>query len=235
MIGVTVVIPAHNAGAPFAGSLPTIADHFSLYRSGGYDFSYVIVEDGSSDETRAVAQRFARWRSNVRVVSHLCHRGVGAALRTAFNDLHADYAIVLDPHLGYAPSTGMELLEALERENADIAVASSRLPGRVVRLRGTYGAAKLGFGGAYEALVGLVRAYRVAALQRLSFSADGVEALPELLARALHGGMNVIAVPATPWHETRRAGVREAVRSMLAALKYFPVLAFGSARHPETC
>ena len=235
MTGVTVVIPAYNAGAPFAASLPTIADHFSLYRSGGYEFSYLIIEDGSSDSTRAIAQRFARWRSNVRVVSHLCHRGVGAAMRTAFNETRADFAIVLDPALAYAPATGMELVEALERENADIAIASSHVHGATISLGDASRRAKLGVGGAYEALVGMVRAYRVPAVKRLRFSSDGVAALPELLARAIREGMYIVAVPAMPWNVARRSNARDAILAFIAALKYFPIVAFGAPRKQEAC
>ncbi len=62
MTSVTVVVPAYNEGATFAGSLAALADYFAMHRGGDYEFHYLIVDDGSSDETGAVAETFARWR-----------------------------------------------------------------------------------------------------------------------------------------------------------------------------
>ncbi len=59
MTSVTVIVPAYNEGSTFAGSLVTIAEYFSLHERGGYQFNYLIVDDGSSDETYSLAQTFA--------------------------------------------------------------------------------------------------------------------------------------------------------------------------------
>jgi dolichol-phosphate mannosyltransferase len=214
MTRVAVVVPAYNEGDGFAAALTNVADYFAIYRSCGYEFQYVIVDDGSSDETQAFAQSFARWRDDVRILRHDRNRGLGAALRTAFREIDAELAVVLDADLSYSPATAMELLETLERENADIALASPYARGgsvinvppmRRVLSREANRVLSLATGGRYATLTCMVRAYRVAVLSQLEFRSDGMEAVAELALCALRKKMKVVEVPATlRWSDQRR-------------------------------
>ena len=51
MTTVSVIIPAYNEGAGFACSLVRIADYYGIHERCGYQFEYVIVDDGSTDDT----------------------------------------------------------------------------------------------------------------------------------------------------------------------------------------
>ncbi|HUQ44469.1 MAG TPA: glycosyltransferase family 2 protein [Candidatus Limnocylindria bacterium] len=73
--------PAHNEAENLRGlvaealeTLPTLADTFEI----------VIVDDGSTDETAAIAQDLAAAHPEVRVVHHATNLGYGAALRSGF-------------------------------------------------------------------------------------------------------------------------------------------------------
>lgn len=227
MTGVTVVVPAYNEGIALASNLIAIADYFALFGGAGYDFRYAIVDDGSTDETYEVAQNFARWRSNVTVLRHPHNRGLGAALRTAFHQIDTEYAIVLDADLSYAPATGMELLETLERENADIAIASAYMRGGAVqnvpflrRIMSREANRLLSFAakGRYATFTCMVRAYRMDALRRVPFAADRMEAVPELLLGAIRGNLKIVEVPATlRWSAERRNAAGRVRPSRLAA------------------
>lgn len=227
MTSVTVVIPAYNEGDAFASGLVTLRDYFSLHSSCGYDFHYVIVDDGSTDDTYAAAQAFARWHDNVCVLQHSRNRGLGAALRTAFQRLETELAVVLDADLSYSPATGMELIEALERENADIALASPYMRGgavlnvppvRRILSREANRVLSLAASGRFATLTCMVRAYRVAALKQLEFSGDRMEAVAEMLLCALRRKMTVVEIPATlRWSAERRRGGNRVSVSRLAA------------------
>ncbi|MGC1381406.1 MAG: glycosyltransferase family 2 protein, partial [Candidatus Baltobacteraceae bacterium] len=192
-----------------------IAEYFSLHQHGGYEFNYLIVDDGSRDETYALAQTFARWRKGVRVLHHERNRGLGAALRTAIAEIDSDLAVVLDADLSYSPATAMELIETLEREHADIALASPYARGGCVRnvplLRRVLSSEanrllSLATSGRYATLTCMVRAYRVSALRQLEFRNDGMEAIPEMLLFALRQRMSVVEIPAAlVWSDERRA------------------------------
>lgn len=213
MTSVTVVLPAFNEGADLAPSLAKLAEYFALHR--GYEFRYIIVDDGSSDDTLRAAKDFARWRPNVRVLEHQRNRGVGAALRTAFREVDTDLVVVLDVDLSYEPRTAMQLIEALDRENADIALASPYLRGGAVvnvpfvrRLLSREGNRflSLATAGRYATLTCMVRAYRTSALRQLEFCTDGKVAIAEMLLDGIRKKMRVIELPATlRWSQARRS------------------------------
>ena len=207
-------------------SLTVLAEYFALHR-GGYDFRYVIVDDGSTDETLQVAKSFARWRPNVRVLTHDRNRGVGAALRTAFEGIHTDIAIVMDTDLSYEPAVAMQLIEVLDREGADVATASPYLRGgsvvnvplvRRVLSREANRILSLATSGRCSTVTCMVRAYRVEALRQLEFRDDGKAAIAEILLSAIRKKMRVVEVPATlQWSQSRRRGSRRIDPLNLAA------------------
>lgn len=214
MTSVTVVIPAFNEGSFFASALSTLSEYFAIHRSGGYDFHFLIVDDGSTDDTHAVAATFARWRPNVRVLRHERNRGLGAAMRTAFAAIETELAVVLDADLTYSPAVAMELVEALEASHADIAMASPYMPGgsvagvpfvRRILSREANRLLSLAVCGKYATLTCMVRAYRACALPELQFRSDDKSAVAELMLGAMRKKMSVIEVPATlKWTPERR-------------------------------
>ena len=243
MTSVTVIIPAYNEGAAFAGTLVAVAEHFSYYRSAGYDFHYLVVDDGSADETAEAAENFARWRSNVRVIRHPENRGLGGALRTAFAAVGTDLALVLDADLSYPPSLGMQLIETLERDGCDVVTASPYMRGgsivnvplvRRILSREANRLLSLATAGKYATMTCMVRAYRRSALERLTFVSDGMDACAEILLDALRKGLIVGEVPATlHWSAERRASglriapvkvTRQIWRTMALAFAFRPAL-----------
>ncbi len=241
---VTVVIPAYNEGPGLADALTAIATYFASH-GGTYEFSYLIVDDGSNDNTYSVAEAFARRCLRARVLRHSVNRGLGAALRTAFENVRTDFAVVLDADLSYSPATAMKLIEALAIERADIALASPyalggsvlNVPGlRRVLSREANRFLSLATNGRYATLTCMVRAYRVAAMRRLDFRGDRMVAIVEMLLCALRQNMRVVEVPATlEWSDARRNGGRrinvariasQIAATVLLGCRYRPALWF---------
>jgi dolichol-phosphate mannosyltransferase len=218
MSRVTVILPAYNEGAAFGASLTSLADYVAMHRGGGHEFHYVIVDDGSSDETYAAAVNFARWRRNVRVLRHDKNRGLGAALRTAFAAIETELALVLDSDLSYSAATAIDLVEALEQKGADIVLASAYARGgavanvpflRRILSREANRLLSLATGGRYATLTCMVRAYRADAARRLEFRSDGMIAIPEMLLSGVRQHMRIVEVPATlRWSDERVAARR---------------------------
>jgi Glycosyl transferase family 2 len=85
---VSVVMPAHNAAAYIEEAVQSVlAQTFS-------DFELVIVDDGSTDQTRDVLSRFNDDR--IRILGHDERRGVIAARNTAGHASRGQYLAVLD-------------------------------------------------------------------------------------------------------------------------------------------
>lgn len=86
------------------------------------DCEFVIVDDGSTDQTWALLEKTARSCPRVRLVRHECNRGVAAAIRTGMLATTADWVASIDGDLSYDPMELRAMLPLLA--NADIVTAS---------------------------------------------------------------------------------------------------------------
>jgi glycosyltransferase involved in cell wall biosynthesis len=93
----------------------------------------LIVDDGSSDGSRAVVERLGRELPGVRVAFHDRNRGKGAALRTGFGMVTGDVVIIQDADLEYDPADYGHLIEPIVEGNADV-VFGSRFGGETHRV-----------------------------------------------------------------------------------------------------
>ncbi|GAC1400056.1 MAG: glycosyltransferase family 2 protein [Chloroflexota bacterium] len=120
----SVVIPSYNEER----TILRVVDAVQRVDLGSdIDKEIVIVDDGSSDGTRALLKRFAG-DTNVRVLLHHRNFGKGAALRTGFDVVTGDIIIVQDADMEYDPQEFPRLLEPILQGHADV-VYGSRLSG----------------------------------------------------------------------------------------------------------
>jgi glycosyltransferase involved in cell wall biosynthesis len=73
--------PAYNDGGTIASLVIRAVQAASQLTT---DFEVIVVNDGSTDSTRDVADELARTYPQVRVIHHSQNRGYGGALRTGF-------------------------------------------------------------------------------------------------------------------------------------------------------
>lgn len=99
--GLTVFFPAYNDGGT-VGSLVVRAVQAASRLTP--DFEVIVVNDGSSDATAAVADEMARLYPNVRVVHHPANRGYGGALRTGFASARKEIIFYTDGDAQYDPA-----------------------------------------------------------------------------------------------------------------------------------
>ncbi|MGE3154074.1 MAG: glycosyltransferase family 2 protein [Nitrospiraceae bacterium] len=118
---ISVVIPVFN-------ELATIDEIVSRVQQVPFEKEIIIVDDGSTDGTRAHLEVLKR-RSEVRVLLHECNRGKGAALRTGFEAASGDVVIVQDADLEYDPADYPILLRPIQDGHADVVYGSRFLGG----------------------------------------------------------------------------------------------------------
>ena len=80
-VGLTMFFPAYNDGGTIASLVIQAVQVAGRLTS---DFEIIIVNDGSSDSTRDIADELARTYPEVRVVHHPHNRGYGGAVRSGF-------------------------------------------------------------------------------------------------------------------------------------------------------
>src|SRR5437868_3696326 len=109
---VSVLVPAYNAEATLAESLRSaLASSYS-------NLEVVLVDDGSTDATIAVAEAFARDDGRVRLFRQP-HGGVSAALNFGFDQIRGDLVARLDSDDLWHPT---KLEKQVELMTADPAV-----------------------------------------------------------------------------------------------------------------
>ncbi len=115
----SVVIPAYNHERFIGEALA------SLQAQTAGDFEVLVVDDGSSDATAAVAQAVAREDSRVRVLEQV-NRGSHAAINRGIAESRGQWVAILNSDDRYAP-TRLERLQQTAAEGARFVVTDARL------------------------------------------------------------------------------------------------------------
>ncbi len=114
----SVVIPVYNEAR-------TIAEIIAYVDRVAVEKEIIVVDDCSTDGTRAALAAVASRFPNLTVLHHERNMGKGRALHTGFAVARGDYVIVQDADLEYDPESYVKLLRPLEQGKAD-AVYGSR-------------------------------------------------------------------------------------------------------------
>jgi len=100
----SVVIPMYNEAARFPQAAPRL---LAYLQAQPYAYEIVVVSDGSTDETIAVARRELAADPALRVIENAPNRGKGHALRTGMTAAQGDIVLFTDADL----STPVEELD----------------------------------------------------------------------------------------------------------------------------
>ncbi len=124
-----VLLPAFNEETALPLLVSRINDFFDLSHT---DYRIVVVDDGSSDRTAAVAQELAQ-KFPLDLVPHEVNKGLGAAMLTGFSYLcqHAesgDLVVAMDADNTHDPSLIPKMVQAIE-DGSDVVIASRYAPG----------------------------------------------------------------------------------------------------------
>jgi glycosyltransferase involved in cell wall biosynthesis len=121
----SVVIPVYN-------ERPTIEAILQRVAATGLAGQILVVDDGSTDASAEVAERFAAEHPEVGVLRHERNRGKGAAVRTGIAHARGQFTIVQDADLEYDPNDIARLLAVAEERGARV-VYGSRILGSKAR------------------------------------------------------------------------------------------------------
>lgn len=132
-VRVDIAIPVFNEEHVLPGCIDVL--HAYLTERFPFDWTITIVDNASTDDTRAVADHIAGGRPRVRT---LCteQRGKGHALRLAWSASTADVVAYMDVDLSTGLDALLPLVACLADGHSDIAIGSRLAPGaRTVRGR----------------------------------------------------------------------------------------------------
>ena len=117
---VSFIVPAYDEAATIRQVLEAL-DRLDL------DKQVIVVDDGSRDDTAAIAERWAAAHDGSLVIRQP-NRGKGAAIRAAIPHVDGDIAVIQDADMEYDPADVPALIEPIVLGTADV-VFGSRLSG----------------------------------------------------------------------------------------------------------
>ncbi|HUO84067.1 MAG TPA: glycosyltransferase family 2 protein [Thermoanaerobaculia bacterium] len=195
-----VVIPALDAAAtvgPIVESVISVAADVS--KRSPLEISVVVVDDGSTDPTAAVAEK-----AGAVVLRHPRNRGKGGALKTGFHyglDHQCDAVVTLDADGQHIPAEIPKLIDAARDQEADLVLGSRGhlFPGMVSRRRNAnrfsaWAISKAAGRRIDDSQTGF-RLYSSRLLRDVPIRAEGFDAESEIIVRAGRRGYRIAMIP----------------------------------------
>jgi glycosyltransferase involved in cell wall biosynthesis len=127
---ISIIIPAYNAEKYLTAALESVCRQT-------YDpLEILVINDGSTDQTKDIADNYAEKDDRIRVI-HIANQGVSHARNLGIEEASGDYLFFLDAD-DYLESEAMEqYMQAAVRNDADIVTAPyfELLDGGIMRIR----------------------------------------------------------------------------------------------------
>jgi glycosyltransferase involved in cell wall biosynthesis len=163
----------------------------------------IIVDDGSTDGTRALYPMLKTLDDSIQVIMHDRNQGKGAAVRTGFGVATGDIFLIQDADLEYDPRDYADLIRPIEEGRADV-VYGSRLRGGPTRAMFFWHMV----GNKFLTLVTNVlynailtdmetcyKAFKAEVVHGIPLRAKGFEFEPEITSKVLKRGFRIYEVP----------------------------------------
>jgi glycosyltransferase involved in cell wall biosynthesis len=192
----------------------------------GREFEVILVDDGSTDRTREIAEQIAAGDPRVRCVSHRQNQGYGAALRTGINSARLELVAFADGDGQFDPAEISVLLDALPDKDIVIGYRLRRADPwhRTLNAR------------AWAALVGILfgvwpkdldcgfKLFRREAVQSLELESNGAFISTELLAKAKKAGLRIGQAGVS--HFPRTAGASTGNSPFVIAKAFYEIVVY---------
>ena len=213
---VSIVCPFYNEAGILEHSVRHMLEQLQSLEG---TWELIIVNDGSTDESPAIAQRLAGISPHLKVLGYARNRGRGHALRTGIAASRAELIVTTEIDLSWGDRIVHELVAELRAHpDCDIVVASPHLKG------GSYKnvpfkrvmLSKLGnlviracMSNAATMNTGMTRGYRRELIQSLPLTEDGKEFHLEVILKARAFGARLREIPAVlEWKDYKHQGKR---------------------------
>ncbi len=200
---VSVVVPCFNE-EPTLAYLANTLERFIKEYERLYKFTFVFVDDGSSDATWSRLNELFGARDDCVLVQHKQNRGVAAATLTGIHHAPDEIVASIDCDCSYDPNH-LTVMIPLLTEGIDLVTASpyhsdgavAHVPGwRLFLSKGLSRLYRLVLHHKFSTYTSCCRIYRRSAMTNLHIKNDGYFGIAEILARMDMNGAKMVESPA---------------------------------------
>jgi glycosyltransferase involved in cell wall biosynthesis len=199
-----VIVPCYNETASLRNLHNTLGSVAAAFE-GEFAFTFLFVDDRSTDGTWALLQELFGGRSDCMLVRHDRNRGIAAAIQTGLRHAPTDIACSMDCDCTYDPHELGHMIPLLV-EGVDVVTASPYHPaGSVRNVPGWRLALSKTLSGLYRIVLrqklftytSCFRVYRKSSAVALEVQRPGFLGVAELIARLDLAGRRVVEYPTT--------------------------------------
>lgn len=128
---ISIVVPAYNEESRLLSTLERINEYC---RAARLDYELIVVNDGSSDRTAAVAREWKPPDCPLSVIDRAQNRGKGFSVREGVRRARGDWILFSDADLSTPIEEMEKFVERLEA-GAEVVIGSRNLPGSRLEVR----------------------------------------------------------------------------------------------------
>jgi glycosyltransferase involved in cell wall biosynthesis len=219
----SVIMPVYN-------ERETLSEILAQVRAVDLEKEIVVVEDGSTDGTRAILREEEK-KGDLKVFYHEANKGKGAAVRTGLQHASGDVIIIQDADLEYDPREYPRLLKPILEGEAEVVYGSrslvfketmfflQSLGNKIVTL-----ATNLLYGIALSDMETCYKVFRAEVIKSIPLHSRRFEFEPEITAKLLKRGYRIHEVPISykgrEYHEGKKLTWRDGITALWTLLKY---------------
>lgn len=241
---ISVVAPAYNEDSILEENTLVLLSYFDSL-SEEFDWELVIVNDGSADRTREVADALAQRDARIHVRNHNGNRGAGEAIKTGIAASRGDYVATIDIDLSYSPDHIERMIRELIEKDATVVLASPYMEGgqltSVPPLRRVLSVwanrfLKIFARGNLSTITSMVRAYNGPFIRSLPLRSTSLDIMPETVYKTMILRGRIEQIPAhLDWSAQVASGVgrrssmqilRQIINTVLAGFLFRPFMFF---------
>lgn len=120
--GISILMPAYQLEASIGDNIDRVAAVASQWKNS----EIIVIDDGSTDETRERAEKAAATQRNVTVIGYPVNQGKGEALKAGFRHAGGSVIVFLDADLDLPPEQLPTFLNELNATGVDALVGAKR-------------------------------------------------------------------------------------------------------------
>ena len=227
---VTFIVPVHNEAATLGEVLDRIADLDLATQT-------IVVDDGSTDGTPAVLERWHR-ASRGDVVLTQANQGKGAAIRAAVPYVQGEIVVIQDADMEYDPADVPGLIEPIRRGVADVVYGSRLIGGRPQRAhlfwhkvgnRGLSLLTNVLFNTTLSDMETGYKAFRADVLRSLELRENGFGIEPEITGKICRRRLRIYELPISYYGRSYQEGKKITWRDGVGAVRVLLRVRFARA------